>query len=195
MKTALLSAHDMSGLVEFAEELVALRFRLLATSGTAAVLTEASIAVTDVAFIVDEPVVDQRLVTLSPQIHSALLARDRPEDIAGLDEIGVPAIDLVYVNLPPLSGAYSVSEEDFLARIDSIDIGGPALIRSAAKGLRLVLCEPHHLREIIADLRDGDWKLLRVRRHYAAEAIRKVARYNDRFADSLEAPVFGLRGQ
>ena len=142
-RTALLSVYHKPGIINFAKTLVDRGFDLLASGGTAQVLGEAGLAVTDVADIVGQPILGHRVVTLSREIHAGLLARDVPEDRAELERLKVPWIDLVCVGLYPLEEAIAHSTaSSSVSVVDMTDVGGPTLIRSAAKGRRIVICDP-----------------------------------------------------
>lgn len=153
-RTALLSVYDKEGVVEFGQKLKLLGFNLLASGGTARALKEAGVEVTDVATIVGEPILGHRVVTLSREIHAALLAQDNEADNAELARLGIPRIDLVYVNLYPLAEEIVKPERTLESVIEKTDIGGPAMLRSAAKGRRIVMCQPDQIElvgtEIIA---------------------------------------------
>ncbi|KAA0206005.1 hypothetical protein EDM68_04000 [Candidatus Uhrbacteria bacterium] len=151
---ALLSVFDKQGIVEFARELVALGFDLLSSGGTAKVLREAGLAVTDVAEISGLPaILGHRVVTLVPQIHGGLLAS---EDMrAELDELGYPWIDLCCLDLYPLHAAIADPNATRASVIDKTDIGGPTMLRSAAKGRRIVICDPDDRMKVIAWLKEG----------------------------------------
>lgn len=139
-RTALFSAFYKTGVSEFAVKLAALGWDILASSGTAKYLKENGIVARDVSEIVGPPILGHRVVTLSREIHAALLATEKPEDQAELDRLGIPRIDLVYVNLYPLREEIAKSGSTFESVIEKTDIGGPTLLRSAAKGGRIVLC-------------------------------------------------------
>lgn len=141
-KTALLSAYDKTGLENFAGELVVRGWNILASSGTSKYLEEKGIKTRNVAEIVGEPILGHRVVTLSREIHAALLATDKPEDQAELERLNIPRIDLVYVNLYPLKEEIAKPESNLWSVIEQTDIGGPTLLRSAAKGRRVSLCRP-----------------------------------------------------
>ena len=142
-KTALLSAYDKTGLETFAAKLVMhYGFDLLASAGTAKYLADKGIKARDVSEIVGPPILGHRVVTLSREIHAALLATDSPEDQAELDRLGVPRIDLVYVNFYPLQEEIEKPGSTLESVIEKTDIGGPTLLRSAAKGRRITLCRP-----------------------------------------------------
>lgn len=153
MKTALLSVSDKTGLDAFASELQKLGFALLASSGTAAYLAKRGIEAKDVASIVGEPILGHRVVTLSRELHAALLATDSPEDSAELARLAVPRIDLVYVNLYPLREEIARQGATRASVIEKTDIGGPALLRSAAKGRRLAVCRAEDIPAVLAYLK------------------------------------------
>lgn len=138
--TALLSAYDKAGLEDFAEQLTTLGWKLLASAGTAKYLKEKGITARDISEIVGAPILGHRVVTLSREIHAALLATDSPEDQAELDRLGIPRIDLVYVNLYPLQEEIAKPDCTLESVIEKTDIGGPTLLRSAAKGRRITIC-------------------------------------------------------
>ncbi len=138
-KTALLSASDKRGLESFARELVALGWNILASAGTTKYLVERGIPARDVAEIVGPPILGHRVVTLSREIHAALLAQDTPEDRAELARLNIPFIDLVYVNFYPLEEEIERPGSTLESVIEKTDIGGPTLLRSAAKGRRLAI--------------------------------------------------------
>ena len=141
-KTALLSAYDKNGLEDFANQLVAHEYDLLGSSGTAKYLGGKGIKVRDVAEMVGEPLLKHKVVTLSRELHAGLLATEDPEEVAELEQHGIPRIDLVYVNLYPLIEEIANLGHTVESVIEKTDIGGPTMLRSAAKGRRIVLCRP-----------------------------------------------------
>jgi phosphoribosylaminoimidazolecarboxamide formyltransferase/IMP cyclohydrolase len=134
VRRALLSVSDKTGLVDFARALSARGVELLSTGGTAKALRDAGLAVTDVSAVTGSPeMMDGRVKTLHPKIHGALLAlRDHPEHAAAMREHGIAGIDLLVCNLYPFE-ATAAKGAGFEETIENIDIGGPAMIRSAAK--------------------------------------------------------------
>ena len=156
-RTALLSVYDKTGIVDFGKVLSERGFNILASGGTARKLTEAGIPVNDVATIVGEPILGHRVVTLSREIHAALLATDSEEDIAELKRIGMPRIDLVYVNMYPLQEEIDSDERTLDSVIEKTDIGGPTMLRSAAKGRRLVMCHPGQIEPVLAEIKARDF--------------------------------------
>ena len=134
LQRALLSVSDKSGLVPFAQRLAAHGVELLSTGGTARQLRDAGLEVTDVAEVTGFPeILDGRVKSLHPRVHGGILARSNdPDDQATLDEHGIGAIQLVAVNLYPFREAVASGADDAMAA-DNVDIGGPTMLRAAAK--------------------------------------------------------------
>ncbi len=157
--TALLSVSDKTGAVDFARQLAALGVRLLSTGGTARLLAEAGLAVTEVAEITGLPeMLDGRVKTLHPRIHAGLLARrDSAAHMAALREHGIDTIDLLVVNLYPFAMATARPDCTLEEAIENIDIGGPAMLRAAAKNWAdvAVLIDPADYAQVLAELQDG----------------------------------------
>ena len=157
--TALLSVSDKHGVVELARALAALGVRLLSTGGTAKLLAEAGLAVTEVAALTGFPeMLDGRVKTLHPRIHGGLLARrDRPEHMAALAEHGIATIDLLIVNLYPFAQATARPDCTLEDAIENIDIGGPAMLRAAAKNWAdvAVVIDPADYAQVLAELKAG----------------------------------------
>ena len=160
MKTALISVSDKTGIVEFARDLAALGVRLLSTGGTARLLADAGLAVTEVAEVTGFPeMLDGRVKTLHPRIHGGLLARrDLPEHMAALQAHGIGTIDLLIVNLYPFAKATARADCTLEDAIENIDIGGPAMLRAAAKNWAdvAVVIEPVDYPRVLEELRAGD---------------------------------------
>ena len=138
---AILSVSDKSGLVELARDLSALGFELISTGGTARAIAAAGLAVTNVSDVTSFPeMMDGRLKTLHPAVFGGILARrNRPDDLEALGAQGIRPIDLVVVNLYPFGKAAENPDTPFDALVEEIDIGGPSLVRAAAKNFRDVL--------------------------------------------------------
>ena len=157
--TALLSVSDKTGIVDFAKSLAGLGVRLLSTGGTARLLAEAGMAVTEVAEVTGAPeMLDGRVKTLHPRIHGGLLARrDLPAHMAALREHGIGTIDLLVVNLYPFAQATARPDCTLEEAIENIDIGGPAMLRAAAKNWAdvAVLIDPADYARVLAELRDA----------------------------------------
>ena len=155
-KVALLSVYHKTGIVEFAKSLVALGWRILASGGTAKTLSEAGIPVQDVASLVGgQAILGHRVVTLSREVHAGLLARVTEEDAKEMDQLGIPYIDLVCVDLYPLHDEIKKPGSTMESVIEKTDIGGPTMLRSAAKGRRIVICDPADRQFVIEWLKKG----------------------------------------
>ncbi len=157
--TALLSVSDKTGIVDFARSLAALGVRLLSTGGTARLLADAGLAVTEVAEVTGSPeMLDGRVKTLHPRIHGGLLARrDLPAHMAALQEHGIGTIDLLIVNLYPFAQATARADCTLEDAIENIDIGGPAMLRAAAKNWAdvAVVIEPADYPRVLEELQAG----------------------------------------
>ncbi len=184
---ALISVYDKTGLQEFARGLAEAGFELVASGGTADYLeTEVGLDVERVEELTGvAEMLGGRVKTLHPRIHAAILARrDRAEDIATLDEQDIRPFDLVCVNLYPFSevaGRYGVREED---AVEMIDIGGPSMLRGAAKNFAHVapVCRPERYESIVAELRASGDLSMETRRALAAEAFATTAAYETAIA-------------
>lgn len=154
-KTALLSAFNKDGVEDFARRLKEMGWNLLASAGTAKFLAERGIPARNIAEIVGPPILGHRVVTLSRELHAGLLAQDTAEDRAELERIGAPFIDLVYVDLYPLQKEIANPGRTLQSVIEKTDIGGPTMLRSAAKGRRLVVSNPSQFPAIFQFLRAG----------------------------------------
>jgi phosphoribosylaminoimidazolecarboxamide formyltransferase/IMP cyclohydrolase len=141
MPRALISVSDKTGVVDLAHGLVSRAYELVSTGGTARALTAAGLPVTAVSDLTGVPeMMDGRVKTLHPALHGGILARrDRPDDLAALDALGIGLVDLVVVNLYPFAKAAANPDTPFDALVEEIDIGGPSLVRAAAKNFQSVL--------------------------------------------------------
>jgi phosphoribosylaminoimidazolecarboxamide formyltransferase/IMP cyclohydrolase len=182
MRTALLSVSDKSGLAEFAAGLVACGFRIVSTGGTARALREAGVAVTDVSEVTAFPeLMDGRVKTLHPRIHGGLLAlRSNPNHMAQLASHGIEPIDVVAVNLYPFEKTVAregVTEED---AIENIDIGGPSMLRAAAKNFAsvTVVVDPADYDAVLAEIRSGGDTSPSTRRRLAHRVFEHTAHYD-----------------
>ncbi len=138
-RTALLTASDKTDLPPFAARLSDLGWRILASTGTKAHLDGFGITCRDVADIVGPPILGHRVVTLSREIFASILAQDTPADNEELQRLGLSRIDLVCVDLYPLGKAIEDMKDGFDVIRNTTDIGGPSLLRAAAKGGRIVV--------------------------------------------------------
>ncbi|HMC44584.1 MAG TPA: bifunctional phosphoribosylaminoimidazolecarboxamide formyltransferase/IMP cyclohydrolase, partial [Caballeronia sp.] len=159
IKQALLSVSDKSGIVEFAKSLSELGVSLLSTGGTAKLLAEAGLTVTEVADYTGFPeMLDGRVKTLHPKVHGGILARrDLPEHMAALEQHNIPTIDLLVVNLYPFVQTVSKEECSLEDAIENIDIGGPTMLRSAAKNHRdvTVIVDPSDYAIVLDEMRSA----------------------------------------
>jgi phosphoribosylaminoimidazolecarboxamide formyltransferase/IMP cyclohydrolase len=159
IERALISVSDKTGIVEFAKDLRGLGVKIISTGGTARDLRSAGIEVTDVSEITGFPeMMDGRVKTLHPKIHGAFLAlRDKDSHVASMKEHGIDAIDLVVVNLYPFEETIANEDVTLEDAIENIDIGGPAMIRSASKNWRdvAVVTDPALYTEIISEMKEN----------------------------------------
>jgi phosphoribosylaminoimidazolecarboxamide formyltransferase / IMP cyclohydrolase len=190
IRRALLSVYDKRGLLDLAAALSNQGAELLASGGTYAALEEGGFAVTEVAEYTGQPeVLGGRVKTLHPKIHAGILARrDVPDDLVTLERLGFPSIDLVVVNLYPFEATVARAGATFAEAIENIDIGGPSLIRAAAKNHAhvAVATSPEQYAELIAALRGRGGTSLDERRSLATAAFGQTARYDRAIAAYLE---------
>jgi phosphoribosylaminoimidazolecarboxamide formyltransferase / IMP cyclohydrolase len=191
VKRALLSVSDKTGLADFARTLHE-RFgvELISTGGTARFLREQNLPVTDVADLTGFPeMMDGRLKTLHPMIHGGLLARrDDPGHVAAMQQHGIRPIDLVCINLYPFEQTISRGGVTFEEAIENIDIGGPGMIRSAAKNHRwvLVVTSPERYEKVLGDLQEHDGSCCGSHRlKQAQRAFAHTAEYDSIIANYL----------
>jgi phosphoribosylaminoimidazolecarboxamide formyltransferase/IMP cyclohydrolase len=177
---ALISVYDKAGVDAFARALAGLGVDIVASGGTADHLEEHGIEVQRVEELTEVPeLLGGRVKTLHPRIHAAILARrDRDDDLAALDEYEITPFDLVCVNLYPfesVAARWGVREED---AVEMIDVGGPAMLRAAAKNFAhcVPVCRPERYGQLLAELRDGGFSP-ETRRELAAEAFATTAAY------------------
>ena len=184
MPTALLSVFDKSGVVDFATGLHDLGWRLISSGGTAKAIADAGLPVTDLAELTGFPaILGHRVVTLHPVIHGGLLADlDQPEHLADLERYGIEPFALAVVNLYPFSSDPS---------IDLIDIGGPTLIRAAAKNHTHVgvVMDPAQYAPVLAEIRSAGSLSSATRRALAATAFARIAAYDAEIANWFAAPA------
>ncbi len=177
-KIALISVYDKTGIKEFAENLVTLGWKIISSGGTAKYLSEAGVPVTDVAEITGFPaVLSHRVVTLHPKIHGGLLALDTPEHLAELEKYKIPWIDLVCCDLYPLEEETKNPNATRESVIEKTDIGGPTMLRSAAKGRRITICDPADRTKVIEWLKNGEPDREEFLNNLAAKAEIIVSRY------------------
>ncbi len=187
-KRALLSVSDKTGIQEFAGGLVERGWELLSTGGTARALRDADLPVQEVAEITGHPeMMDGRVKTLHPAVHAGLLARrNNPADLEALEAQGYGTIDLVAVNLYPFKETVAKPDVTLSEAVEKIDIGGPTMIRSAAKNHKdvWVVVEPGDYEFVLAAL-DGEGDEGALRQALAAKVFRHVSDYDDAIAKYL----------
>lgn len=183
IKRALISLSDKTGAVEFARSLAGHGVAIISTGGTAKTLRDNGIDVTEVAEITGFPeMMDGRVKTLHPKIHGAFLAlRDNAEHVASMNEHGIEPIDMVVINLYPFEQTIAKEGVELEEAVENIDIGGPAMIRSASKNWRdvAVVTDPRLYTEITAELDETDCSLsFETRQRLATLAYTRTAAYD-----------------
>lgn len=191
-KRALISVSDKTGLVALAQDLVALDFELISTGGTYKALDEADIPVRYVSEITGFPeILDGRVKTLHPLIHAGILARDSEDHKRQMKQNGIEFIDLVVVNLYPFRETIAKPGVSFEEAIENIDVGGPAMVRAAAKNhcRVIVVVNPEAYEMVIKELRAKETVSAGLRRRLAAEAFAHTAEYDRLIAGYLEHQI------
>ena len=196
VERALLSVSDKTGVVELARALAGLGIELLSTGGTRAALAAAGIEATEIADYTGFPeIMEGRVKTLHPKVHGGILGR-REDDAEVMRARGIPRIDLVVVNLYPFEATVARGDCTREDAIENIDIGGPAMLRAAAKNHAevLVVVDPDDYRAVIEALEDGG-STLPQRARFAAKAFAHTARYDAVIADYFaHDPVAATKG-
>jgi phosphoribosylaminoimidazolecarboxamide formyltransferase / IMP cyclohydrolase len=195
VRRALLSVSDKTGLVEFARGLTEFGVELLSTGGTAAALRAAGLAVRDVSDVTGFPeMLDGRVKTLHPRVHGGLLAvRDNAEHAAAMSEHGIEPIDMAVINLYPFERTVARAGTTLEEAVEQIDIGGPAMVRSAAKNWRdvAVVTAPEMYDQLLEEMRRHDGALARdTRARLSLQAFARTSSY-DRAISSYLAGKFG----
>lgn len=200
---ALLSVSDKTGLVEFATALVKAKAELVSTGGTHRALKDAKLPVSDISALTGLPeMMDGRVKTLHPKVHGGILAiRENKEHAASMHEHAIPPIDLVVVNLYPFEQtvAKGAALKDC---IENIDIGGPALVRAAAKNHDdvAVVVDPADYAEVTVEIEKHGGTTLELRKRLAAKAFARTSAYDSAIANWFaaelkeEAPVWRTFG-
>jgi phosphoribosylaminoimidazolecarboxamide formyltransferase/IMP cyclohydrolase len=187
---ALVSVYDKTGVVDFARELASLGVEIVSTGGTAKLLREGRVAVRDVAELTGWPeMLGGRVKTLHPKVHGGILfQRAKEADRKQASEHGIVPIDLVVVNLYPFSATAAKPGVTAEELIENIDIGGPAMVRSAAKNFQSVgvVTDPDDYAPVVAELREQRELSLATRLRLARKAYARTARYDGEIATELE---------
>jgi phosphoribosylaminoimidazolecarboxamide formyltransferase/IMP cyclohydrolase len=186
---AILSVSDKTGLVPFAQGLLARGFELVSTGGTAKALAAAGLPVTGISDVTGFPeMMDGRVKTLHPAVHGGILARrNRPDDLAAIAAHGITPIDLVAVNLYPFGKAAENPDTPFEALVEEIDIGGPSLVRAAAKNFRdvLVVVNPEDYSTVLEQLDRTDGPALDFRFRLMSKAFMHTGQYDAMIAMTM----------
>lgn len=190
-KRALVSVSDKTGLVEFVKGLVDLGWEIIATGGTQKLLEQSGIHTTGISEVTGFPeILDGRVKTLHPKVHGGILARrELPEHMETLRENGIETIDLVCVNLYPFRETIAKEGVTLEDAIEHIDIGGPSMVRSAAKNWRdvTIVCNPADYPTVLAELRENGSTSLETRLQLSAKAYTHTAEYDMCIATYMRA--------
>ena len=190
IRQALISVSDKRGVLEFAQGLAAQGVQLLSTGGTAKMLRDAGLAVTEIGDYTGFPeMLDGRVKTLHPKVHGGILARrDLPEHLATIEQHGIPTIDLVCVNLYPFRETVAKPNVTLEDAIENIDIGGPAMVRSSAKNYAgvAIVTDPADYQPLLDEMKGSGGALtLNTRFGLAKKAFTHTARYDSAIANWL----------
>ncbi|GBG02426.1 bifunctional purine biosynthesis protein PurH [Azospira sp. I13] len=190
IRQALLSVSDKRGVLEFAQGLAAQGVKLLSTGGTAKLLRDAGLEVTEIGDYTGFPeMLDGRVKTLHPKVHGGILARrDLPEHLATIEQHGIPTIDLVCVNLYPFRETVAKPNVALEDAIENIDIGGPAMVRSSAKNYAgvAIVTDPADYQPLLEEMQGHGGELaLATRFGLAKKAFTHTARYDSAIANWL----------
>ena len=200
IKQALISVSDKTGVLEFAQGLAAQGVKLLSTGGTAKMLRDAGLAVTEIGDYTGFPeMLDGRVKTLHPKVHGGILARrDLPEHLATIEQHGIPMIDLVCVNLYPFAATIAKAGVTLADAIENIDIGGPAMVRSSAKNYAgvAIVTDPEDYAPLLAEMKaNGGALQLATRFGLAKKAFTHTARYDSMIANWLTGLDEGVEAE
>ncbi|MBQ3510029.1 MAG: bifunctional phosphoribosylaminoimidazolecarboxamide formyltransferase/IMP cyclohydrolase [Peptococcaceae bacterium] len=181
VKRALISVSDKTGVVEFAKELTALGYEIVSTGGTSKALQAADVPVIGISDVTGFPeILEGRVKTLHPAVHGGILAKGTDEHMAVLAEHEIKPIDLVVVNLYPFQATVAKPDVTLADAIENIDIGGPTMVRSAAKNHDRVaiVVNPARYESVIAELKEAGELSLQTKRFLALEAFQHTAQYD-----------------
>ena len=182
IKRALVSVSDKTGIVEFASALTEMGVEIISTGGTAHALSDAGVTVTPIDKVTGFPeILNGRVKTLHPKIHGALLAvRESEDHMRQLAENGIETIDLVVVNLYPFEKTVAREDVTIEDAIENIDIGGPTMLRSAAKNNRYVgaVTDPDDYNLVLNEIREQGGLSEKTRRYLAVKVFRHTADYD-----------------
>ena len=188
---ALISVSDKTGIVEFAQALHQLGVQLISTGGTAQLLSAQGLPVQEVAELTGFPeMLDGRVKTLHPMVHGALLARrDMPSHMQALQAHGIETIDLLVVNLYPFEATVAAADCSLEEAIENIDIGGPAMVRSAAKNWKhvAVVTDASQYAMVLNELQQQNGVTELTRFQLAVSAFNRISQYDGAISDYLSS--------
>ena len=192
IERALISVSDKSGVLDFARELSSFNIRFLSTGGTAKMLRDAGLQVKDVSEHTGFPeMMDGRVKTLHPKIHGGLLGvRSNPEHVKTMKEHGIENIDMVVINLYPFEQTISRPESTFNDAIENIDIGGPAMLRSAAKNFEsvTVIIDPSDYRPVLDEMKKNGGAVSKETNYrLAVKVFETTSGYDRKISDYLKS--------
>lgn len=193
IKRALLSVSDKTGIVEFARKLHEAGVEIISTGGTMKAIDDAGIPVTYVSDVTKFPeIMDSRVKTLNPYIHGGILAvRDNQNHVAQMQKFNIQPIDLVVVNLYPFRETIEKPNVTLAEAVENIDIGGPAMIRAAAKNFKFVtvVVNPKHYDEVAEMIAKDGCTTGKFRMQLAQEAFCHTSHYDDCIQEYLTAQL------
>lgn len=192
MKRAIISVSDKTGVVEFARELVNLGWEIVSTGGTARTLQEAGVKVIGISEVTGFPeILEGRVKTLHPMVYGGILAKDTPEHFQVLEEKGITPINMVIVNLYPFQETIAKEGVSLDEAIENIDIGGPTMVRAAAKNFQRVaiVVNPNNYGNIIKEIRELGEVSLNTKKKLALEAFTHTAQYDTTISQYLVSLV------
>jgi phosphoribosylaminoimidazolecarboxamide formyltransferase/IMP cyclohydrolase len=191
IKRALISVSDKTGIIEFAKELHALGVELLSTGGTAKLFRDNQIPVIEVSDYTGFPeMLDGRVKTLHPKVHGGILGRrDLPEHVSAMQAQGIPNIDMVIVNLYPFEATVAKADCTLEDAIENIDIGGPAMVRSAAKNWKdvAVLTDANQYANVLAELKNTGALSQQTTFALSVAAFNRISNYDGAISDYLSS--------
>ncbi|MCR4335055.1 MAG: bifunctional phosphoribosylaminoimidazolecarboxamide formyltransferase/IMP cyclohydrolase [archaeon] len=197
VKSALISVSDKTGLVEFAKELASNGIKIISSGGTFKALEEAGVKAITVDSVTGFPeMLDGRVKTLHPKLHAGILAKRNPEHLKQLKEHGIETIDLVVVNLYPFKETISKKNVSIEEAIENIDIGGPTIIRAAAKNSESVgvVVDSSQYAKVLDDLKKNDFSLSeKMKKELAIEAFEHTAFYDATISGYLNKKLGGKK--
>lgn len=192
---ALISVSDKTGVIEFAKELETLGVQIISTGGTHTKLSENGVKVTGISDVTGFPeCLDGRVKTLHPAVHGGILAmRDKPEHMQQLADLKIETIDIVAINLYPFKETILKPDVTLPVAIENIDIGGPTMLRSAAKNHKdvVVICDPADYSAVVAELKEKGEVSYDTKYRLALKVFQHTAAYDSMIADYLRKEIGG----